>query len=197
MTAANPAVKTNLDLLSGLDFTAPPAIESIQPILQPISSVPSAVAVIVAKAPEPVALQPTIATAVAKKPNAAATKSIAKIEPPKPPQPIATSLTELSLDPALAGLDWNLHAQAMDAAAKTERTDDDGMAATSSSVLAPETLAAFVGRLDHFQNADTLKWFHRDVERYEKSVEVLNVKTLNGTTALDSKWKELQDLLVG
>lgn len=49
---------------------------------------------------------------------------------------------------------------------------------------------------DPFDNPDTLKWFHREVERYEKNVEAMNVKTLNGSTQLDGKWKELQDLLV-
>jgi hypothetical protein len=34
------------------------------------------------------------------------------------------------------------------------------------------------------------------VERLEKSIENLTVKTLNGTTPLDSTWKELQDKLV-
>lgn len=49
---------------------------------------------------------------------------------------------------------------------------------------------------DPFDDPKLLKWFHKEVERYEKNMETLNVKTLNGTTHLDSKWKELQDLLV-
>lgn len=49
---------------------------------------------------------------------------------------------------------------------------------------------------DPLENVDTLKWFHRDVERYEKNIEAMNVKTLNGLTQLDGRWKELQDLLV-
>lgn len=49
---------------------------------------------------------------------------------------------------------------------------------------------------DPFDDPKTLKWFHKEVERFEKNMECLNVKTLNGITHLDSKWKELQDLLV-
>lgn len=49
---------------------------------------------------------------------------------------------------------------------------------------------------DVFDNPNLLKWLHKEVERLEKFMETLNVKTLNGTTPLDSKWKEIQDLLV-
>lgn len=49
---------------------------------------------------------------------------------------------------------------------------------------------------DPFDDAKLLKLFHKEVEQYEKFIENSNVKTLNGTTPLDSKWKELQDLLV-
>lgn len=43
---------------------------------------------------------------------------------------------------------------------------------------------------------DTIRWFHKEVERLEKTMESVKVKTLNGSTSLDSKWKDLQDLLV-
>lgn len=43
---------------------------------------------------------------------------------------------------------------------------------------------------------DTVRWFHKEVERLEKTMESVKVKTLNGSTSLDSKWKDLQDLLV-
>lgn len=49
---------------------------------------------------------------------------------------------------------------------------------------------------DPFKNPKTLQWFHKEVERFEKIMEALNVKTLNGTSQLDSKWTQLQDLLV-
>lgn len=38
--------------------------------------------------------------------------------------------------------------------------------------------------------------FIKEVQRFEKSVNILTTKTLNGTTPLETKWKELHDLLV-
>ena len=49
---------------------------------------------------------------------------------------------------------------------------------------------------DPFDDTNLLKWFHKEVERYEKNIESLNKKTLSGLTNLDCKWKDLQDLLV-
>ncbi|XP_037827067.1 tyrosine-protein phosphatase non-receptor type 23-like [Lucilia sericata] len=49
--------------------------------------------------------------------------------------------------------------------------------------------------LDPFNDDKTLKYFHKEVERFEKFIESLNVKMLNGHTPLSTKWKELQDLL--
>lgn len=37
--------------------------------------------------------------------------------------------------------------------------------------------------------------FYKEVQRYEKMVNGLTTKTLNGTTPLEIKWKELNDLL--
>lgn len=37
--------------------------------------------------------------------------------------------------------------------------------------------------------------FYKEVQRYEKIVNGLVTKTLNGTTPLEIKWKELHDLL--
>ncbi|KAM7357690.1 tyrosine-protein phosphatase non-receptor type protein myopic isoform 2-T2 [Cochliomyia hominivorax] len=49
--------------------------------------------------------------------------------------------------------------------------------------------------IDPFNDDKTLKYFHKEVERFEKFIESLNVKMLNGHTPLSTKWKELQDLL--
>ncbi|XP_063708485.1 LOW QUALITY PROTEIN: tyrosine-protein phosphatase non-receptor type 23 [Culicoides brevitarsis] len=49
---------------------------------------------------------------------------------------------------------------------------------------------------DAFDDPKMLKWFHKEVERLEKFIETSNIKTLNGNTPLDGKWKELQDALV-
>lgn len=37
--------------------------------------------------------------------------------------------------------------------------------------------------------------FYKEVQRYEKMVNGLTTKTLNGTTPIEIKWKELNDLL--
>lgn len=37
--------------------------------------------------------------------------------------------------------------------------------------------------------------FYKEVQRYEKIINGLTTKTLNGTTPLETKWKELQELL--
>lgn len=49
---------------------------------------------------------------------------------------------------------------------------------------------------DAFDDPKILNWFHKEVQRLEKFLEGMNIKTLNGTTPLDGKWKDLQDLLV-
>lgn len=40
-----------------------------------------------------------------------------------------------------------------------------------------------------------IETFYKEVQRYEKIVNGLTTKTLNGTTPLEIKWKELHDLL--
>lgn len=72
--------------------------------------------------------------------------------------------------------------------------EKDELKAVAASMADP--LVAIDFKSDPLENAETLKWFHREVERYEKNVESMNVKTLNGFTQLDGRWKELQDLLV-
>ncbi|XP_026289340.1 tyrosine-protein phosphatase non-receptor type 23 isoform X1 [Frankliniella occidentalis] len=47
---------------------------------------------------------------------------------------------------------------------------------------------------DPFQDQDYLNQFTQDVEKYEKFVEGLTLKTLNGPTPLDIKWKEINEL---
>uniref|UniRef100_A0A1B0AJE8 Tyrosine-protein phosphatase non-receptor type 23 n=1 Tax=Glossina pallidipes TaxID=7398 RepID=A0A1B0AJE8_GLOPL len=49
--------------------------------------------------------------------------------------------------------------------------------------------------IDPFSDDKVLKYFHKEVERYEKIIDTLNVKMLNGHTPLTTKWKELQELL--
>lgn len=49
---------------------------------------------------------------------------------------------------------------------------------------------------DPFENVNTVKQFHKEVEGLERYMDSLIVKTLSGITPLANKWKELQDLLV-
>ncbi|KAJ1520087.1 hypothetical protein ONE63_004309 [Megalurothrips usitatus] len=47
---------------------------------------------------------------------------------------------------------------------------------------------------DPFQDKDYLQQFTQEVEKYSKFVEGLTLKTLNGPTPLDMKWKEIIEL---
>ncbi|XP_055382713.1 tyrosine-protein phosphatase non-receptor type 23 isoform X2 [Condylostylus longicornis] len=49
---------------------------------------------------------------------------------------------------------------------------------------------------DPFDDSNILKYFHKEVEHYEKVIDSLGVKMLNGNTPLYNKWKDLQDLLM-
>lgn len=49
---------------------------------------------------------------------------------------------------------------------------------------------------DPYIDPDFLNQFAQEVEKYEKFVDGLTKKSLNGPTPLDMKWKELQDLQV-
>lgn len=44
-------------------------------------------------------------------------------------------------------------------------------------------------------SSSNIETFYKDVQRYEKIVNGLATKTLNGTTPIEIKWKELHDLL--
>lgn len=50
--------------------------------------------------------------------------------------------------------------------------------------------------LQQIPTKENLVRFLHEVERQEKYLEGISTKTLNGPTPLESKWKELQDLLV-
>ncbi|EDW85389.2 uncharacterized protein Dwil_GK10583 [Drosophila willistoni] len=48
---------------------------------------------------------------------------------------------------------------------------------------------------DPFKDNKILKYFHKEVESFEKMVENLHIKMLNGNTQLKAKWQELQQKL--
>lgn len=78
----------------------------------------------------------------------------------------------------------------------------DELDAIEPAVVVPkkvETLKDIVKNpitIDPFDNPVVLDVFRKEVERLEKFCKTLNIKTLNGGTPLDNKWKEIQDLLV-
>lgn len=73
---------------------------------------------------------------------------------------------------------------------------DDGENNKITQPIASSTVCTFsMVPNNPFTDDKVLKCFHKDVERYEKLIESLNVKMLNGHTPLSAKWKELQDLL--
>lgn len=49
---------------------------------------------------------------------------------------------------------------------------------------------------DPFDDPEVLNQFTQEVEKFDKFIESLTAKTLNGPTPLDMKWKELCDFQV-
>lgn len=76
------------------------------------------------------------------------------------------------------------------------RNDKTMSQAVTNTITTTEKHSTFALKShDPFVDDKVLKYFHKEVERYEKSIESINVKMLNGSTPLSAKWKELQDLL--
>lgn len=61
------------------------------------------------------------------------------------------------------------------------------------SVKTSEVKLLEIPKRNLLENPDTFKLFLVEVEKYEKFIDGLTVKTLNGPTTLDIKWKEIQD----
>uniref|UniRef100_A0A0P6K0P7 Putative tyrosine-protein phosphatase non-receptor type 23 n=1 Tax=Aedes aegypti TaxID=7159 RepID=A0A0P6K0P7_AEDAE len=181
---------SNLDLLSGIDFTPAP-VEV--PVLQPQTSAPAADEDIKSEI-----LTPTKA--------APSSPSVAPAQSDPPPTVIdrKPSVDNLSICSDLSSIDQNFDWESASmravragslpepptVAPVTSRTHSRVGSMVDSSIVTVQSVR------DPFEDQATLKWFHKEVERLEKFIDSLNVKTLNGTTPLDGKWKELQDLLV-
>lgn len=182
---------SNLDLLSGIDFTPAPVAA---PVLQPQTSVPPA---------DDDDIKSEILTPTKAAPSP-------PVVPIQPDPPIAIdrkkSADELSICSDLSSIDQNFDWES--ASIRAVRTGSLPEAPTTVAAPAASRTHSRVGSMvdssivtvqsvrDPFEDQATLKWFHKEVERLEKFIDSLNVKTLNGTTPLDGKWKELQDLLV-
>ncbi|XP_062563625.1 tyrosine-protein phosphatase non-receptor type 23 [Armigeres subalbatus] len=190
---AAPITKTssNLDLLSGIDFTPAP-VEA--PVLQPQTSIAAADEDIKSEILTPTKSGP----------------SPAVVLPSDPTDPPATidrkpSVDNLSICSDLSSIDQNFdwESASLRAVRAVSLPEPPTTVPTLSSrthsrvnSMVDSTIVTVQSVRDPFEDQATLKWFHKEVERLEKFIDSLNVKTLNGTTPLDGKWKELQDLLV-
>uniref|UniRef100_A0A2M4B8K6 Putative tyrosine-protein phosphatase non-receptor type 23 n=1 Tax=Anopheles marajoara TaxID=58244 RepID=A0A2M4B8K6_9DIPT len=197
----------NIDLLSGIDFSPANLPPITVPILQPQPSLPpSMVSGSVIDGNDGVAseiLTPTKATksivpetsAVMREVSQETISSSTAVPPPASGTPSSVpfgdrkpSFDNLSLCSDLSSsFDWD--SASVCGATATVTGSGSVTSALDNVFLRPV-------KPDPFEDGTTVKWFHKEVERLEKFVETINVKTLNGTTPLDSKWKELQDLLV-
>ncbi|XP_058457933.1 tyrosine-protein phosphatase non-receptor type 23 isoform X2 [Malaya genurostris] len=186
---------SNLDLLSGLEFSVVP-VEV--PILKPQSSVVSEEDNIKSEV-----LTPTKVEVV---PDIPSTPLITSPNPPEPSIIRKPSLDNLSICSDLSSIDQNFDWESASVQAVTacrpslpdvlQKLDQNSSASPCrpGSVINNSILVQPIK--DPFEDQTTLKWFHKEIERLEKFIDSLNVKTLNGTTPLDGKWKELQNLLV-
>ncbi|XP_055621226.1 tyrosine-protein phosphatase non-receptor type 23 isoform X2 [Toxorhynchites rutilus septentrionalis] len=210
-SAPAPAARqsSNLDLLSGIDFTPAP-VEA--PVLQPQSSVTSKDEDVKSEVLTPTKVVASLAD-VTPNPASVAVNQQPQTDTPALGPPAGSdrkaSVDNLSICSDLSSIDQNfdwesasLHA-GKPTQARPPQIDPIGsiVGGGSTVVLGTSNRSTLDNILvqpvrDPFEDQSTLKWFHKEVERLEKFIDSLNVKTLNGTTPLDGKWKELQDLLV-
>lgn len=108
------------------------------------------------------------------------------------PDAIKSTITNLDRKPSVDNLSVCSDISSIDQNFEWEsasvKSDDRKLSADGEAIIAKYK--------DSFDDPKILKWFHKEVERLEKIMETLNIKTLNGTTHLGNKWKEIQDLLV-
>lgn len=196
-----PSKNSNIDLLLGIDFLTNTPSDLDTEILQPESLKPLDTAsdiLIPTPAPSIIDSKSQVDTKVPTEPQA-------KIQSyPKSTTPIETndrirefilsntnnerksSLDNLSNISDLSSTDQNYDWESASA-----KNDD-----TSKSSRDDNLTVILMKYKNPFDDQKVLKNFHKEIERLEKLIEMLNVKNLNGTTQLDGKWKDLQDLLV-
>lgn len=97
---------------------------------------------------------------------------------------------DLTIVPTKTDIDSKLHISSnlSDLIAATTST----VPSTSGIVSVPSSASSTASVPPSSANIET---FYKEVQRYEKMVNGLTTKTLNGTTPLEIKWKELNDLL--
>lgn len=173
---------TNVDLLSDLDMDYVGAVPL--PLLQPQ----------IVATPTPPASHVESTTADESTSGAPPAVPVAALSPMSSPAPVNVSLRKNSLDnlsncsdlSSLENFDW-------DSVSLTHSASEKQPANPNTN---GHTLITFQMRPhDPFSDNKTLKYFHKEVESYEKLVENLHVKMLNGNTQLGTKWQELQQKL--
>lgn len=187
-----PVKSVNIDLLSDIDFSintslAAPATPTLQP-LQPV----------------PVKSEDHLSELSASILHASPVK---QIDIPLSPAPIPTHIPSQIIPPPLTPIDRKSSVD--DISVCSDVSSIDPNFDWESASLKNEEGASVLGRFpsaetnaitskykDAFDDPKILKWFHKEVERLERFIETSTIKTLNGTTPLDGKWKELQDSLV-
>lgn len=195
----------NMDLLSGIDFVAPAATLP-EPMLQP----------------KPAALPPTSSSVVGEKePQADANKSlidddvVSVLMSDSQPAPQLAKLDHIksflmsaqqqssqsqSPSPSLNTMDRKMSMDNISVCSEISSIDQnfdwESVSVRNDSISA-QTAGEHDAILSKFGADDpkAVKWFHGEVERLEKFLEGVNIKTLNGSTPLDKKWQELQNLL--
>ncbi|XP_054736176.1 tyrosine-protein phosphatase non-receptor type 23 [Anastrepha obliqua] len=210
--AEKPPVKkaTNIDLLTDIDFSegglsVPPPILP-QPVLNPeiVASPPSSQVVVEVKpkaAPSEsspqkqsdstLALPITPTTKIdiptpLTTPLSPLTTTKAAVSPTNSPATRKPSFDNISIGSDLSSLDTNFDWDSVSVRNEQAADKHSNLSSNATFQLKP---------FDPFNDDKILKYFHKEVERYEKLIESLNVKMLNGNTQLSAKWKELHDLL--
>lgn len=177
-----PIKSANFDLLSDIDFsmntTAPttPTLQPLQPVpIKSESDKSSELSVNV--------LQPSPAKQI-EVPLSPAPVASQVIPPPTTPIDRKPSVDDISVCSDVSSIDPNFDWES----ASMKNEENVKITSTTDAITSKYK--------DAFDDPKILKWFHKEVERLEKFIETSTIKTLNGTTPLDGKWKELQDSLV-
>uniref|UniRef100_A0A6B2EHM7 Putative tyrosine-protein phosphatase non-receptor type 23 n=1 Tax=Phlebotomus kandelakii TaxID=1109342 RepID=A0A6B2EHM7_9DIPT len=169
-----PAKASNLDLLSGIDFSTPDI--PVTPLLQPkvISS-----------------------SVTGKEEPAKETSVLANVLVPETEVKVEKKPVEVEVNPLSGIFERDVSGENVSILSQLDSLDQSFSETSSVKTEDLGVSEAILGKYkDAFDDPSVLKWFHKEVERMEKFIEGINIKTLNGSTPLDTKWKELQDLLV-
>uniref|UniRef100_W4VRD8 Putative tyrosine-protein phosphatase non-receptor type 23 n=1 Tax=Corethrella appendiculata TaxID=1370023 RepID=W4VRD8_9DIPT len=201
-TTVVPKSSSNIDLLSGIDFNIPiPVTGKDLPILQPQTAATNKQQrdddikseILTPTKTESVINQSTSLTGINQITQQMQPPS--QLPPSQPQQQFErkSSVDNLSTCSDISSIDQNFD---WDSVSMKSEQNFDSNQNRNENIMSKFSSTGSTNSKDPFDDGKNLKWFHKEVERLEKFIESLNVKTLNGSTPIDSKWKELQDMLV-